>query len=100
MKKLVSLSTLLVVSPSVRLFAASDVVEGWHARTLGEAISYMVMFAIIGILLAIVGYKLFDRCTPGDLHREILEEKNVAAAIIGGAIILGVCIIIAAAMIG
>jgi uncharacterized membrane protein YjfL (UPF0719 family) len=100
MKKLVLFSALLVASPSVRVLAAADAVEGWHARTLGEAVSYMVMFAIIGILLAIVGYKLFDRCTPGDLHREIIEHKNVAAAIIGGAIILGVCIIIAAAMIG
>ncbi|MBI5423931.1 MAG: DUF350 domain-containing protein [Opitutae bacterium] len=60
----------------------------------------MVLFALVGIALAIVGYKLFDKFTPGNLHREIVEERNVAAAIIGGAVILGVCIIIAAAMIG
>lgn len=100
MKKPLSLFTLLVASPSVRLLAADEAVEGWHARTLGQAVGYMVLFALIGILLAIAGYKLFDRCTPGDLHREIIQEKNVAAAVIGGAIILGVCIIIAAAMIG
>ncbi|MBA3849505.1 MAG: DUF350 domain-containing protein [Opitutus sp.] len=60
----------------------------------------MMLFAIIGIVLAIVGYRLFDKFTPGDLHREIVEQKNVAAALIGGAVILGVCIIVAAAMIG
>jgi uncharacterized membrane protein YjfL (UPF0719 family) len=60
----------------------------------------MVLFAFIGILLAIAGYKLFDKCTPGDLHKEILENKNVAAAIVAGAVILGVCLIIAAAMLG
>lgn len=43
---------------------------------------------------------MFDKFTPGDLHREIIENKNVAAAIVGGAVIVGVCIIVAAAMIG
>jgi uncharacterized membrane protein YjfL (UPF0719 family) len=72
----------------------------WHAQTLGQAIGYMLLFAAIGILAAIAGYKLFDKCTPGDLHKEILENKNSAAAIVAGAVILGVCIIIAAAMLG
>ncbi len=72
----------------------------WHAQTLGQAIGYMLLFAFIGILAAIAGYKLFDKCTPGDLHKEILENKNVAAAIVAGSVILGVCLIIAAAMLG
>lgn len=72
----------------------------WHAQSLGAAIGYMILFAAIGISLAILGYKLFDRCTPGDLHREIVENKNLAAAVVGGAVILGVCIIVAAAMLG
>jgi uncharacterized membrane protein YjfL (UPF0719 family) len=100
MKKLYLLVMAGVMGAPAHLLAAEDVSVGWHARTLGQAVSYMVLFTMIGILLAIVGYKLFDRCTPGSLHREIIEEKNVAAAIIGGAVILGVCIIIAAAMIG
>lgn len=73
---------------------------GWHAQTLPQAIAYMILFSAIGIVAAIAGYKLFDKCTPGDLHREIVEHKNIAAAIIGGAVIIGVCLIIAAAMIG
>jgi uncharacterized membrane protein YjfL (UPF0719 family) len=67
---------------------------------LGEAIGYMVLFAFIGIGVAVVGYKIFDKCTPGDLSHEIIENKNVAAAIVAAAVILGVCIIIAAAMLG
>jgi uncharacterized membrane protein YjfL (UPF0719 family) len=73
---------------------------GWHAQTLAGAVGYMLLFAAIGIATAILGYKLFDKCTPGDLHKEILENKNVAAAIVAAAVILGVCIIIAAAMLG
>lgn len=74
--------------------------SGWHAQTLGQAVAYMALFTGIGICLAILGYKVFDRFTPGHLHREIIEHRNVAAAIIGGAVILGVCIIIAASMLG
>ena len=99
MKKLLSLAALAAVS-SPAAFAADSGSNGWHASTLVEAVGYMMLFAIIGIILAIVGYRLFDKFTPGDLHREIVEQKNVAAAIIGGAVILGVCIIVAAAMIG
>jgi uncharacterized membrane protein YjfL (UPF0719 family) len=93
------LPVLLVIAPS--LFAAqADSTPTWHAQSLGQAIGYMLLFAAIGIAAAIVGYKVFDRCTPGNLHREIVENKNIAAAIVGGAVILGVCIIIAAAMVG
>jgi putative membrane protein len=69
-------------------------------HTLGRALLYMLLFAASGIVVAIVGYKLFDLFTPGDLHNEIIEKQNVAAAIVAAAIVLGVCIIIAAAMIG
>lgn len=72
----------------------------WRAQSLGQALGYMVLFAAVGIIAAIAGYKLFDKCTPGDLHREILENKNIAAAIIAAAVILGVSIIIAASMLG
>ncbi len=72
----------------------------WHAQTLLQAIGYLLLFAAIGIAAAIAGYKLFDKCTPGDLHKEIIENKNVAAAIVAAAVILGVSIIIAAAMVG
>lgn len=72
----------------------------WHAQSLQTALAYMLLFAGIGIGAAILGYKLFDKCTPGDLHKEIIEHKNIAAAIVAAAVILGVSIIIAASMLG
>jgi len=60
----------------------------------------MLLFAAIGIIAAILGFKIFDKCTPGHLAREIVEHRNVAAAIVAAAVILGVCIIIAASMLG
>ena len=65
-----------------------------------EGLGAMVLYTLIGLGLAITGYKLFDRCTPGDLHEEIIKNRNTAAAIVGAAVILGVCLIVAAAIVG
>ena len=91
---------LLILSASPLLGAESQPVPTWHAQTLLQAVINVLLFAFIGVAAAIAGYKIFDKCTPGELTREILEHRNVAAAIIAGAVILGVCIIVAAAMLG
>ena len=74
--------------------------SGWHTHTLLASVANVLLFAAIGIAAAVIGYQLFDKFTPGDLHREIIEHKNVAAAVVAAAVILGVSIIIAAAMLG
>ena len=105
MKRLLPLTSLALISLSTRAFAADAVsvaapTTTWHAQTLLQALANMLLFAGIGIFAAIVGFKLFDKCTPGHLEKEILEHRNVAAAIVAAAVILGVCIIIAASMLG
>ncbi len=82
------------------LLAQVSTPSDWHAVSLGQGLLYMVIFALVGIALAILGYKLFDWATPGKLHEEIIQNKNVAAALVGGAVIIGVCIIVAAAIVG
>ncbi len=86
--------------PFALLAADGTTSTSWHAQSLGQAVAYMLIFAAVGIAVAVAGYKIFDKCTPGDLNKEILEHRNVAAAIIAGAVILGVSIIVAAAMLG
>ena len=91
---------MLLATASPLLAADAGGPVSTHARTVGEALLYMLVFAVAGIVMAILGYKLFDKFTPGDLHKEIVEKQNVAAAVIAAAVVLGICIIIAAAMIG
>lgn len=74
--------------------------QPWHGQDLWHALLYMLIFAAVGVAAAVVGFKVFDRCTPGDLTKEILDNRNVAAGIVGAAVILGVSIIIAAAIVG
>ena len=73
----------------------AEVVQHSH---LWESLLMIGVYSLVGVLIAIAGYKLFDLCTPGDLQREIVEKGNVAAAIVGAAIIIGVCIIVAASI--
>jgi uncharacterized membrane protein YjfL (UPF0719 family) len=93
----------LVLLGSVHWLSAAtapEVPSTWHAQSLVHAIGLMVLFAAIGIAVAVIGYRLFDKMTPGDMHKEIFENRNVAAAIVAAAVILGLSIIIAASMLG
>ena len=74
--------------------------SSWHDSSLGGALLATAVFSLVGTALAIIGYKIFDYCTPGNLHDEIIKNRNTAAAILGAAIILGVCIVVAAAIVG
>ena len=66
--------------------------------SISHGLTLFAVFGLAGIIMAILGYKLFDKMTPGDLHAEIFEHKNIAAAILAGSVIIGVSLILAAAM--
>ena len=57
-----------------------------------------VIYAVLGIVIFTLAFMLIDKLTPYDLWREICENRNVALAIMVGAMSIGVCIIIAAAV--
>ena len=56
------------------------------------------VFAFIGIAVFILSFVIVDKMTPYDLWKEIVEEHNVALAVLVGAMSIGICIIIAAAV--
>lgn len=70
----------------------------WHPTGFGGAVLSSVVFGLTGIILAVIGFKLFDLVTPFNLEKEMCENKNVAVGILCGAIVLGICHIIAASM--
>ena len=57
-----------------------------------------LVFAIIGIVLLVVGFIAWDKITPYDLWKEIVEKQNIALAIFAGLMALGIAVIIAAAV--
>ena len=70
----------------------------WHPTGFAGAVLSSAVFGLMGIVLAVVGFKLFDLVTPFNLEKEMCENKNVAVGILCGAIVLGICHIIAASM--
>ena len=57
-----------------------------------------IVYSILGIIIFVVAFVVVDKMTPYDLWREICENRNTALAIMVGAMSIGVCIIIAAAV--
>jgi uncharacterized membrane protein YjfL (UPF0719 family) len=57
-----------------------------------------LIYALLGIVIFAFAFMIVDKMTPYHLWKEIVEDKNVALAILIGAISLGMCIIIAAAV--
>ncbi|MCW0219755.1 MAG: DUF350 domain-containing protein [Prosthecobacter sp.] len=57
-----------------------------------------IVYALLGIIIFIAGFIIVDKLTPYDLWKQLVEEKNVALAVVVGAAALGICLIIAAAI--
>ena len=57
-----------------------------------------LVFTILGILVFIIAFVVMDKVTPYHLWKEIVQEHNMALAILVGAMSIGICIIIAAAI--
>ncbi len=55
-------------------------------------------FAFLGIAIFVIAFAIIDKLTPYALWKEIVEEQNVALAIMVGAMSVGMCVIIAAAV--
>ncbi|MGN0027991.1 DUF350 domain-containing protein [Clostridium sp.] len=52
-----------------------------------------LLFGAAGILVLVVGYKIFDAIIPADFNKE-LEKGNVAVAIFLAGALIGIAIIV------
>lgn len=59
-----------------------------------------VLFSFIGVLILIVGYFIIEKITPENTWKEIVHNKNSALAIVFAALIIGISLIISAAIHG
>ncbi len=59
-----------------------------------------LVYTILGVVVFWLAFVVVDKITPYDLWKELVEEKNVALAIVVGAMCLGIAIIVGAAIHG
>jgi putative membrane protein len=57
-----------------------------------------IVYAAIGIVIFAGAFIVIDKVTPYHLWKEIVQEHNTALAILLGAMSIGICVIIAAAV--
>ena len=70
----------------------------WHP--FAKAVIASIVYSLIGIAMFALSFLVIRLVTPFSLRKEIEEDQNTALAILIGSVILGLSIIIAAAISG
>lgn len=59
-----------------------------------------IVYSIIGIVILVLSFYIVEKITPHNLYKKIVEENNVAIAIVGAGFILAIAVIISSAIRG
>ncbi len=59
-----------------------------------------LVFSMVGMVVLVVGYKIFDLVTPYDLNKLIADDNNTAAGIAVAGMLIALGLIVAAAISG
>ncbi len=74
--------------------------ESTSLSLMGVHLLAAIVFSVVGIIVFFASLLLMEKLTPFSIIKEIGEEHNTAVAIIIGAIVLGISVIVAAAIVG
>ncbi len=67
---------------------------------LASLVIQTLVFATIGILIFSLAFWIIVKATPFSVRKEIEEDHNVAIAIVIGAVIIGIALVVSAAIQG
>ncbi|REJ76362.1 MAG: DUF350 domain-containing protein [Acidobacteria bacterium] len=67
---------------------------------LAEVLVTTLIFVVIGLVFFAISFFILDKTMPYSVHKEIEEDQNTALGLIIGSMMLGIAIIIAAAIHG
>ncbi|WP_211161666.1 DUF350 domain-containing protein [Flavobacterium solisilvae] len=59
-----------------------------------------LVFSAVGIVILFIAYFIIEKITPENTWKKITQENNVAVAIVFAALIIGISMIISAAIHG
>ena len=59
-----------------------------------------IVFSVVGLVVLLIGYKIFDAVTPYHLNHEIAEDNNTAAGVAVAGLLIALGLIVAAAISG
>ena len=67
-------------------------------RNLAANVLAGIVFTLLGVVLFIGAFMLFDKLTPGSLWKELIEDQNTALGVLMGCVAIALAIVIAAAI--
>ena len=67
---------------------------------LYETMITTLIFVVIGLVFFAISFFILDKAMPYSIHKEIEQDQNTALGLIIGSMMLGIAIIIAAAIHG
>ena len=72
--------------------------DGWTTDTFGMSMLAAAAFGLLGIVLLVLGYKVFDWITPKLNVEEELSKGNIAVGIAVGMLLLAISLIVVRAI--
>lgn len=59
-----------------------------------------ILYSFVGVAILVISFWIIEKITPENLWKEILVNKNIALALMAGAFIIAIAIIISSAIHG
>ncbi|MEQ8819328.1 MAG: DUF350 domain-containing protein [Sumerlaeia bacterium] len=72
---------------------------GYYGLGINAIIS-TVLYSLLGLVLFLLAYFIIEKIVPYPVRKEIEEDQNIALGVIIGSMVIGLAIIIAAAISG
>lgn len=57
-----------------------------------------IVYSVIGIVILGISFWVFEKITPENIWKEIVEKQNVAIALVAAAFMIAIALIIASAI--
>ena len=77
----------------------SHILAAGYWQDLGTELAAGLLYGVVGIVLLVLGYVMIDVLTPGNLGRQLCEDRNRNAGVIVCSALLAIGIIVTSAII-
>jgi len=91
---------MLTHTPTAAAAALSPLALVVRFEDLAGVLVTTVVFTLFGLIVFAAAYTIIVKATPFSVRKELEEDHNTAIAIVIGSIIIGIALIIAAAIQG
>jgi putative membrane protein len=93
-----------IITGAWQAFAGELPMPPLEPRIMPPALSWpniltSIVYGLLGLILLLIGYYIYEIITPWSVKEELISHRNPAVAMVVAAFILGMAIVIAAAII-